>query len=155
MRRGREPQSKAMLRPVSRSEQNYAGALHEERAEIAISALCDAAKNGAVSSRHLLRHQAEPRGKVAPFRKGSAIADRSNHCACDDRADAWNRHQPPAALVASCQRFDLIRHAFNALIETGPVADQVFDDPGHTGRQYVGACSQDVRKLPSKEAKSL
>jgi hypothetical protein len=41
-----------------------------------------------------------------------------------DRADAWNRHQLPAALVAPCQGFDLIRHAFDALIETRPVADE-------------------------------
>jgi hypothetical protein len=44
-RRSREPRSEAMLRPARRVEQDGAGALYEERAQIAISALRDAAKD--------------------------------------------------------------------------------------------------------------
>ena len=42
----------------------------------------------------------------------------------------------------------------NSLIEMRPVADQVLNNPDHTGRQYVGTCSQEVWKLMSQEAKS-
>src|ERR1700676_5711808 len=90
-----------MLRPVCWSEQNNAGALHEERAQIAIATLGDAAEDGTITRGHLLRHQAEPRRKVAPFCKGSAVADRSYHCACNDRADTRNGHQRPTARGAA------------------------------------------------------
>jgi hypothetical protein len=55
-----------MLCPTLRSEQNGAGALDEEHTQIAISALRDAAKDRAITGRHLFRHQAKPRGKVSP-----------------------------------------------------------------------------------------
>ena len=45
--------------------------------------------------------------------------------------------------------------AFDALIETRPVADEVLNDPGYAGRQDIATCSQDVWKLASQEAKSL
>src|SRR5882724_2679509 len=144
-----------MLRPVCWSEQNNAGALHEERAQIAIAALSDAAEAGTITRGHLLRHQAKPRRKVAPSCKGNSAADRSYHCACNDRADARNRHQLPAARIAVRQGLDLIRHIFDSLIEMRPVADEVLNNPDHTGRQYVGTCSQNVWKLMSQEAKSL
>jgi len=54
-----------MLRPVYWSEQNNAGALHEERAQIAIATLSDAAEDGTITRGDLFRHQAEPRCKVA------------------------------------------------------------------------------------------
>ena len=66
-----------------------------------------------------------------------------------------NRHQLPAACVVTRQGLDLIRHILNSLIEMRPVADEVLNNPDHTGRQYVGTCSQNVWKLMSQEAKSL
>jgi len=39
-----------MLRPVYWSEQNNAGALHEERAQIAIATLGDAAEDGTITA---------------------------------------------------------------------------------------------------------
>jgi hypothetical protein len=54
-------------------------ALDEEHPQIATTMLSDAAKYGAITSRHLPRYQAQPGGKVPPFCKGSSIADRSNH----------------------------------------------------------------------------
>src|SRR5262245_11840378 len=77
-RRGREPRSEAVLRPTPWSERNGAGALYEEHAQIAISALRDAAKDRAITRRHLLRHETKPCGKIAPFRKRSPIADRGS-----------------------------------------------------------------------------
>src|SRR6476646_10825256 len=72
-RRSREPGSKTVLCPTLRSEQNGAGALDEEHTQIAVSALRDAAKDRAITGRHLFRHQAKPSGKVSPFRKGSSM----------------------------------------------------------------------------------
>ena len=155
LRCGCEPQSKVMLRPVGWSEQNNAGALHKQGAQIAVATLCDAAKDRTISRRHLFGHQAEPGRKVAPLRKGSAVADRSHHRACDDRADPWDRHQLPAAVATACQGLDLIRRVFDSLIEMRPIADKVLNDPDYAGRQYIGTFSQDVRKLLSQEAKSL
>ena len=51
------------------SEQNGAGAFDEEHTQIAVCALRDAAKDGAITGRHLFRHQAKPSGKVSPFVK--------------------------------------------------------------------------------------
>src|ERR1700722_16865321 len=144
-----------MLRPVYWSEQNNAGALHEERAQIAIATLGDAAEDGTITRGHLLRHQTEPRRKVAPSCKGSSVADRSYHCACNDWPDARTRHQVPAAPVTARQGLELIRHIFDSLIEMRPVAGEVLNNPDHTGRQDVGTCSQNVWKLMSQEAKSL
>jgi hypothetical protein len=62
-----------MLRPTRRPKQNGAGALYEQHAQTAISALGDAAKNGAITGRHLLRHQTKPCSEITPFRKGGSI----------------------------------------------------------------------------------
>src|ERR1700690_3336898 len=109
-----------MLRPARRVEQNSAGALYKERSQIAISTLRDAAKDRAITGRHLLRHQAKPCGKVSPFCKGSSVADRSNHRACNDRADARNSHQLPTVHVGACQAFDLIRYSLDTLMKKVP-----------------------------------
>src|SRR4249920_3382718 len=114
-----------MLYPTLRSEQNGASAFDEEHTQIAASALRDAAKDRAITGRHLFRHQAKPSGKVSPFREGSSIADRSYRGACDDRADARNSHQPSTVHVGACQTFDLIRYPFDAIVEISPVADDV------------------------------
>src|SRR5271166_5286402 len=47
--RRRQPRSKAMLCPTCRSEQDGTGALDEEHAQIAVSALGDTAKDGVIS----------------------------------------------------------------------------------------------------------
>jgi hypothetical protein len=89
-----------MLCPTLRSEQNGAGALDEEHTQIAISALRDAAKDRAITGRHLFRHQAKPRGKVSPFCKGSSIAD------CRDRGAMIG---PMPGTVINCPQFTSVR----------------------------------------------
>src|ERR1700678_340161 len=131
--RSRQPRSKAVLCPVSRSEQNNASALHEQRAQIAIPALADASEDRPITRRHLLRHQAKPSGKVTPPGKRSATANGCYHCAGDDRTDARNGHQLPAALGAVRQLFDLFSDVFNALIEAPPIATEILDDPDDAG----------------------
>lgn len=88
---------------------------------MAVSALGDTAKDGAITRRHLLRHQAKPGRKITAFAKGSAIADRSHHRTRNDRPDPWNRDQLLAAFVSARQGLDLIRHPFDALIEIVPI----------------------------------
>jgi hypothetical protein len=56
------------------------------------SALADVPKDRPITGRHLLRHEAEPGGKVASFGKGSAVGNGRNHRTCDERTNAWNRH---------------------------------------------------------------
>ena len=63
-----------MFYPTLRSEQNGASALDEEHTQIAISALRDAAKDRAITGRHLFRHQAKPRGKVSPSSSASRLS---------------------------------------------------------------------------------
>jgi hypothetical protein len=83
--RCREPGSKAVVRPARRMKLYGTSALDEEHPQIATTMLSDAAKYGAITSRHLPRYQAQPGGKVPPFCKGSST-DRSKHRACDDGA---------------------------------------------------------------------
>src|SRR6516225_6455224 len=134
---------------------NSTGALDEEHAQIAISTLGDAAKYRAVTGRHLSRYQTQPGSKVAPFCKGGSVADRSDHRACDDRAYAWNSHQPSTAHVSTSQTSNLIRHPFDPLIEICPILDEVSNDSDHAGRQHIGAGGHDPWQLLSQEAMSL
>src|SRR5205823_1201209 len=97
----RDPRSKAVFCPIGRSEQNDASALHEQRAQIAIATLCNAAEDRPITCGHLLRHEAEPGGKIAPLGKGSPIANCRYHCAGDDRSDARNGHQLPTGLTVA------------------------------------------------------
>src|SRR6266542_2206035 len=129
-----EPRSKAVFCPIGRSEQNDASALHEQRAQIAIATLCNAAEDRPIPCGHLLRHEAEPGGKIAPLGKGSPIANCRYHCAGDNRSDARNGHQLPTGLTVAGQKFDLLCHVFDTLIETAPVAAEVLDNPDHSRR---------------------
>src|SRR6476660_7249913 len=92
-----EPGSKAVLRPVRRPHQNDPGCLDEEHAQIAVAALGEAPEDSPVSSRHLFGHEAEPSRIIPPSRKGRSIADRGNHGARDDRADARHGHHAAPA----------------------------------------------------------
>ena len=103
-------------------------------------ALADAPKDRPITCRHLLRHQTEPSGKVTTLGKRGATANGCYHCAGDDRADARNGHQLPAALGTVCQLFDLFSDVFNTLIEPPPIATEILnnpDDTGMTARRYA------------------
>src|SRR5262249_16518255 len=129
-----EPRAETMLCPVGRSEQNNASPLHEQRAQIAITSLCNAAEDRPIARPHLFRHQAEPGSEVAPLGKGSTIANCRYHGAGDNRSDARNGHQLPTSLTVAGQQFDLLCHVFDASVETSPVAAEVLDNPDHSWR---------------------
>jgi hypothetical protein len=76
-------------------------------AQIAISALGDAAKDRAITRRHLLRHQTKPWSKITPFRKGDtrlrARRERPRcRCAADER-DELAAFQVIELLSVPCQ----------------------------------------------------
>src|ERR1700751_6176770 len=154
-RRGCQTRPKAVLCPICWPQQNDAGALHEQRAQIAIATLADTAKYRPVACGHLLRHQAEPGGKVASFGKGSSIGNGRDHRTRDEGADARNGHQLPATLALARQHFDLLGNLLDALIETSPIAAELLDDPDHAGRQNVDALGQNLRELLPQKTKSL
>ena len=136
-------------------EQDGAGSLDEQHAQIAVATLGDAAKNRAVTGGHLLWHQAEPCGKVASVSKGGSIANGSYRRAGDDWADTRNSHQLRTTYVSLCQVFDFISYPVDPLIEIVPVGNEVPGDPDHVWRKHISASSQDLRQLPAQEAMSL
>ena len=77
--------------------------------------------------------EAAPSGKVTTLGKRGATANGCYHCASDDRADARNGHQLPAALGTVCQLFDLFSDVFNTLIEPPPIATEILNNPDDTG----------------------
>ncbi len=63
-----------MLCPVCWPEQNHTGALHEQRAQMAIAALAKAFKGRPIAGRHLFRRQPRPvklQMQSTPLRPGS------------------------------------------------------------------------------------
>jgi ABC-type uncharacterized transport system ATPase subunit len=123
-----EPAPEAVLRPARRPQQNDPGCLHEECAQVTVTALGDAPGNGSVSGRHLLRDQADPGRKIPPSRERRATADRGNHRTRDDWADAGHGHDPSATVITFCQRLDLVGYRCNSLIEPPPITGKISDD---------------------------
>src|SRR6266516_2249170 len=84
--------------------------------------------------------------KVASLLEAGAIADRRNHGTRDDRADARHRHQALATLILLRQRFDLGRHARNALVQPTPVLRKVGNKANHSWREPASLRAQDLRQ---------
>jgi hypothetical protein len=67
---GLEPAIEAEALPALALDQHHPGRLNEQHSQVAITAFRDAAENGAVTCRDLLRHEPEPGGEVATFGEG-------------------------------------------------------------------------------------
>ena len=65
-------------------------ALGHDARLMAITSLRYLAEDGAVASRDLLRHEAQPGGEVTAFGERISVADRGHHSAGDNRSDAGN-----------------------------------------------------------------
>ena len=63
---GFQPTAKTVFVPVLRAHQDSPGPLDEERPEMLVAALRDAAKDGSVSRRHLPGNKTQPSPKVTP-----------------------------------------------------------------------------------------
>jgi hypothetical protein len=112
-------------------------------------------KDRPITGRHLLRHEAEPGGKVASFGKGSAVGNGRNHRTWDERTDAWNRHQLPATLAPVCQLFDLLGNALDALIESYRETRAWTNLSPATRRQREGIFAHVLESRPSGRSARL
>src|SRR5262245_21467753 len=100
-----EPIARPMLWPDL--DQHDPGCLDEQGAQITIASFRYAAEDCSVSGRDLFRYQPKPRAEVAAFREHILSADRGRHSTRDDRTNARHGHQPFAAPILACYRFDL------------------------------------------------
>ncbi len=62
--RGFQPTAKTVVGPVLRAHQDSPGPLDEERPEMLVAALGDAAQDGSVSRRHLPGNKTQPSAEV-------------------------------------------------------------------------------------------
>src|SRR6185312_2079822 len=85
-----DPALEPVTLPALRLDQHHPGSLHEQNAQIAVTALGYLAEDGAVPSRDLLGYETQPGGEVATFRERVASTDRGHHRAGDDWPDARN-----------------------------------------------------------------
>src|ERR1700689_3432781 len=68
-------------------------------AQVLVGALADPEQLRLAAGRELTANQAEPRGEIAPALEALSLADRGDKGGCDDRADAWDCHQPASLFV--------------------------------------------------------
>ncbi len=152
---GLQPSPEAVVGPVLGAHQDDPGTLDEERAQMPVAALRDAAEDGAVAGRHLPRHETEPSREVAPAPECRSVADRRRHGARRQRPDAGNAHQPLASLVAGGQGLDLGRQIVDTGIEMPPVTAQALDHADHSSRQRIVRLRQDLRQRPAQSLRTL
>src|SRR5439155_2207605 len=111
-----------------------------------VAALGDLTQDGAIPRRLLLRHEPQPGAEVASLLEAGAIADRRHHGTRDDRPDARHGHQALATLILLRQRFDLGRHAPNALVQPTPVLRKIGNNANHSWRERASLRAQDLRQ---------
>src|SRR6516225_1095961 len=116
-----QPSLEPMTIPALRFDQHHPRGLHEQNAQIAVTALRYLAEDGAIARGDLFGHQAEPSRKVAAFGKDLAGSDCGYHSAGDNRANARDAHQSLAARVLPGQSCNVSRQLINALVEPAPV----------------------------------
>src|SRR5262249_15045035 len=117
-----EPGLEPMALPALGLDQRNPRRLDEQDPQVAIATLRYLAEDRAIPSRDLPGDEPQPSGEVAALAERIALANRSYHCAGDDRPDPRHAHQPLAAGVPAGDRLDLARQALDALIEAAPVA---------------------------------
>ncbi len=108
-------------------------ALDEEHAQIAVSALGDAAKDGAITCRHLLRHQPKPGSKITAFAKAAPLPTAATI--------ALEMTGPIPGTVISCRQPSSARARASISSVTRSMrssrfsqsATKVPDDPDHSG----------------------
>src|SRR5262245_33717389 len=102
-----DPGLEPMALPALGLDQHNPSRLHEQDAQVAITALGYLAQDRAVTGRHLSWDEAQPGGEVTALIEGVSSADRGYHRAGDDRPNAGHAHQPLAATVRAGQNSDL------------------------------------------------
>jgi|SRR5215467_5468841 len=74
----RDPGLEAMALPSVRPQQDDAGSLDEQGAQVLVASFGDLAQDGAIAGGDLLRHEAKPGAEVAPLGEGITGSDGSN-----------------------------------------------------------------------------
>ena len=118
---------------VSRSTigQCRARSMDQLSAQVFVAALADTEQLRLAAGRELTGNQAEPRGEIALALALSALADRGDKGGCDDRADAWNCHQPASLFVLLHPADELGVERRDPSIEFGPLRASVGDEHDH------------------------
>jgi hypothetical protein len=148
---GREPVPKTVLAPLGWPEQQHAGSLDQQRSQVAVAALGQAAQHGSIASGDLARHQAEPRPEVASPLESRPIADRCHHGTGNNRSHARHAHQALAGLVRRHQSSNLACHCIDAFVEMLPVLHQSLDHVRHARREHVRSLGENVgQSLPQR-----
>ena len=83
------------------------GGLHEEGAQVFVTALGDSAELGAIAGRLLLGDEAEPGSEVTSLLEAAASTDGCHHRTGDDGADTRHGHQALAGGIVLGEGLDL------------------------------------------------
>src|SRR5262249_4295649 len=102
-----DPGFETMLLPALRVQYYGTSCLNEQHSQAPIAALGDGPEDCAPARRHLSRHESEPSAEISALGERIAVADRSDCCGRDDRADARHSHEALGSVVLLGQRFDL------------------------------------------------
>src|SRR5262249_6214685 len=82
-------------------------------------------------------HDAKPSCEVAAAAEGSAVTDSSHSCGGDQRAEAGDLTQTPAARVLIANSLDFVGNDFDLDLGRLPLLPQPIQQPAQTGTQVL------------------
>ena len=91
-------------------------------AQVFVAALADPEQLRLAAGRELTGNQAEPRGEIAPALEALSLAGGGDKGGCDDRADAWDCHQPASLFVLLHPADELGIEGCDPSIDLGPLS---------------------------------
>src|ERR1700735_4682219 len=108
-------------------------------AQVFVAALADPEQLRLAASCELTGNQAEPRGEIAPALEALSLANGGDKGGCDDRADAWDCHQPASLFVLLHPADELGIEGCDPSIDLGPLRPSVGDEHDHPRAQSCSA----------------
>src|ERR1700758_34326 len=103
------------------AKQYRAGTVDQHATQIDIAALADAVQLLLAPGEVLSGHHAHPGRKVAPATKGRAVADGGHGGGGDQRAEAWDLPELPAARIFITDAFNLIGDRLHVSLDLLPL----------------------------------
>src|SRR5215467_1928144 len=103
--------------------------------QIYIAALADAVQFLLATSRVLSRHHPNPSGEIATATKSRAIADGGHSGGGDQRAEAWDLSESPAAGVIITYTFNLVGDRPDVDLDLFPLLPHALQQPAQTRAQ--------------------
>ena len=131
------------------------GAMDQERAQVDVAALRDAAEPGLAAGGHLPRHQPEPGREIARAREVLRLADRRGQRGGVERADARDRRQPPRRRRGARHLDELAVERRDAGVELGPLAAHLVGELPHPRAQPRPFGAEQVCERESERPPSL